>query len=84
MIYLDENLRFKKVVSLKKRGRLITGVIFKLKSKTYEIDVDISNNSKENIHELSLVNKEIRLSNLTTSWTEGFNFSKVKKYLMLR
>ena len=79
LIYLDENLRFKKIVSLKKRGRLITGVIFKLKSKTYEIDVDISNNSKENIHELSLVNKEIRLSNLTTSWTEGFNFFKSKK-----
>lgn len=78
LIHLDKNLRFEEIISLKKRGRLITGIIFKMKSKTNEIDIDISNNSKKNIHELSLVNKEIRLSNLTTSWTEGFKFYKGK------
>ncbi len=79
LIYLDKNLRFKEIVSLKKRGKIITEIIFKLKSKTYEINIDISNNSKKNIHELILVNKKIGLSNLTTSWTEGFNFRKDKK-----
>ena len=79
LIYLDKNLGFEEVISLKKKGKLITRIFFKLKSKNYEIDIDISNKSKKNIHELSLVNKKIILSNLTTSWTEGFKFYKENK-----